>query len=64
LDDFDITVLLNVSIYLVIVGEGYLALVPSLLPHLRRLCLELCDKVCDKSVEELTALAPELEVIK
>jgi hypothetical protein len=60
--DCDTTVLLNVYIYLVFVGEGYLALVPSHLPHLRQLCLEGCN-VCDKYVEELVAAAPELEVI-
>jgi hypothetical protein len=64
LDDCGATVLLNVHIYLVFVGKGYLALVPSLFPHLRRLCLELCDNVYDKSVEELMDAAPELEVIK
>ena len=31
----DATVLLNVYSYLVFVGEGWLALVPSCLPHLR-----------------------------
>jgi hypothetical protein len=36
------TVLLNVYIYLVSVGNGYLALVPSHLPHLRLLCLDGC----------------------
>jgi hypothetical protein len=62
--DCDATVLLNVYIYLVFVGEGYLALVPSHLPHLRRLCLENCCNVCDKCVEELVAAAPELGIIK
>ena len=46
------------------VGEGYLALVPSCLPHLRELCLVGCDKVCEKYVEELMAALPELKVIR
>jgi hypothetical protein len=62
--DCDATVLLNVYIYLVFVGEGYLALVPSHLPHLRRLCLWGCNNVRDKYVEELVAAAPELKVFK
>ena len=45
------------------VGEGYLALVPSCLPHLRKLCLVGCKNVCDKYVEELMAAVPELTVI-
>jgi len=60
----DATVLLNVYIYLVFVGKGSLALVPSHLPHLRLLCLVECDNVCDEFVEELLATVPELEVIK
>ena len=59
--DCDATVLLSVYIYLVFVGEGWLALVPSHLPHLRELCLEGCD-VCDKYVEKLVAAVPELKV--
>jgi len=51
-------------IYLVFVGKGFLAQVPSHLPHLRRLCLKWCVNVCDKYVEELVAAVPELEVIK
>ena len=46
--DSDATVLLNVYIYLLFVGEGYLALVPSHLPHLRELSLVKCDNLCDK----------------
>ena len=62
--DFDAaTVLLNVYFYLVFVGEGYLALIPSHLPHLRWLCLMGCKRVCDKYVEELVAAVPELEVV-
>jgi hypothetical protein len=62
--DCDVTVLLNVYSYLLFVGKGWLALVPSHLPHLRELCLELCDNVCDEYVQELMAALPELEVIK
>ena len=61
--DSDATVLLNVYIHLVFVGEGYLALVPSCLPHLRQLCLVGCNNVRDKYLEELVAAVPELEVI-
>jgi hypothetical protein len=46
------------------VGKGYLATVPSYLPHLRLLGFRGCDNVCDKDVEELVAAAPELKVIK
>jgi hypothetical protein len=58
--DCDATVLLNVYIYLVFVGKGYLVLVPSHLPHLRQLCLVECDEY----VEELVAALPEPEFIK
>jgi len=58
--DCDTTVLLNVYIYLWFVGKGYLALLPSHLPHLRILCLVACDEY----VEELVTAIPELEVIK
>ena len=61
--DCDATILLNVYSHLVFVGEGYLALVPSCLPHLRLLCLVGCNNVCDKYLEELVAAVPELEVI-
>jgi hypothetical protein len=62
--DCDATVLLNVYSYLVFVGNGWLALVSSYLPHLKRLCLEWCQNVCDKYVEELVAAVPELKVAK
>ena len=52
------------TVILCVVGNGYLALVPSHLPHLRLLCLERCYKVCDKYVKELMAAVPELKVIK
>jgi hypothetical protein len=58
------TVLLNVYIYLVFVGEGWLALLPSNLPHLRQLSLEVCYHVRNEYVEELVAAVPELNVIK
>jgi hypothetical protein len=59
----DVTVLLNVIIHVVFVGEGFLARVPSRLPHLRRLCLDRCN-LCDKYLRELVAALPELEVRK
>ena len=62
--DCDTTELLNVYIYLVFVGEGCLALVPSHLPHLRRLGLVNCCNMCGKYLKELVAAAPELEVVK
>jgi len=58
------TVLLNVYIYLVFVGEGWLALLPSHLPQLRELSLVGCVNVCDEYVEELVAAVPELKVIR
>jgi len=64
LHDCDATVLLNVYIYLVFVGKGYLAVVASHLLHLRPLCLVQCDNVCDEYVQELVAAVPELKVIK
>jgi len=59
LDDCDAKVLLNIFLYHVFVGNGYLVLVPSYLPHLRELCLLGCINVCVKYVEELVAVAPE-----
>jgi len=57
-------VLFNVYIYLLFVGNGWLTLVPSHLPHLRVLGLVDCGNVCDQYVEELVAAVPELKVIK
>ena len=54
--------MLNVYTYLVFVGEGWLALVPLHLPHLRRLYLLSCYNLVHKYVEELRAAVPELEV--
>ena len=62
--DCDATVLLNVYIYLVFVGNGWLPLVPSCLPHLIELYLVGCDNVCDKYVQELVAAVPALMVMK
>jgi len=62
--DCDATVLLNVYSYLVFVGEGWLALVPSRLPHLRELGLQGCYNVRAEYVEELVAAVPELKVLK
>jgi len=62
--DCDATVLMNVVIYLVFVGERWLALVSSHFPQMKRLCLSLCRNVVDKYVEEIVAAVPELEVIK
>ena len=61
--DCDATVLFNVYIYLLFVGNGWLTLVPSHLPHLRVLCMVDCDNVCHQYVEELVAAVPELEII-
>jgi hypothetical protein len=46
----------------VFVGEGWLKLVPSRLPHLRLLSLLLCDNLRHEYVEELRAALPELDV--
>ena len=62
--DCDATVLLNAYNYLLFVGEGYLALVPSHLPHLKLLYLVDCDNVCVKYIDELVAAVPGLKVYK
>ena len=56
--DCDATVLLNVYIHLVFVGNGYAALVTSNLPRLRELSLMLCENVRDEYVTELKAAVP------
>ena len=61
--DSDAALLLNVYIYLVFVGERWLALLPSYLPHLRELGLVGCVNVCDKYIDELMAAVPELKFI-
>jgi hypothetical protein len=58
----DATVLLNVYIYLVFVGKGWMALVPSHLPHLRVLTLRGCYAVHAKYVQELKAAVPEVKL--
>ena len=60
--DCDATLLLNVYIHLVFVGNGWLSLLPSCLPHLRELFLVGCNNVCDKYVEELAAAVPALHI--
>ena len=55
----DATVFLNVCIYLVFVGEGWVALLPSHLPHLRELGLVGSFQV---DYEELKAAHPKLYI--
>jgi len=62
--DCDATLLLNVYIYLVFVGEGWLSLVSLHLRHLRQLVLLGCDNLRGDYLEELMADVPELEVIR
>jgi hypothetical protein len=62
--DCDATLLFNVYIYLVFVGEGWLEQVPSHLPHLRRLFLVDCDNLHAKYLQELVADVPELNIIR
>jgi len=62
--DCDGTFLLNVYIYLVFVGEGWLSLVSSHLRHLRKIILVGCDNLRDEYLEELMADVPELLVIR
>jgi len=59
--DCGTTVLLNVHIHLVFVGNGYAALVTSNLPRLRKLYLRVCDNVRDEYVTELKAAVPKVE---
>jgi hypothetical protein len=59
--DCDATLLLNIYIYLVFVGEGWMTLVPSNLRHLRHLWLH-CENICDEYVKELVVALPELEM--
>ena len=54
--------MLNVYIYLVFVGEGWLAQVSLYLPHLRRLCVLSCYNLVRKYGAELRAAVPELEI--
>jgi len=57
--DCDVTVLLNVYIHLVFVGNGYVALVTSNLQRLRELSLVECKNVRAKYVKELEAAVPK-----
>ena len=59
----DVTVLFNVYVFLLFVGNGWLTLVPSHLPHLRVLGLVNCDSVCDQYVEELVDAVLGLKII-
>jgi hypothetical protein len=55
--------LLNVDIYLLILSEGWLELVPSHLPHLRLLDLWESRNVCHEYLTNLMAALPELRVM-
>ena len=59
---WDATMLLNLYIYLVFVGNGWLSVAPSFLPHLRQLNLFRCDILCYKYVVELDAAVPALNI--
>jgi len=61
--DCDATVLLNVYCYLVFVGEGFLTLLPSHLPHLRQLYLVGCNMYREYA-EEIMAALPGVDVFK
>ena len=61
--DCDATVLLNVYVHLVFVGNGYVALVPSNLPRLRKLSFMGCDNVHDEYVTELKNVVPKVEFL-
>ena len=58
--DCDATVLLNVYIHLVFVGNGYAALVSSNLPHLREISLMWCMDMREEYVEELVDAVPKV----
>jgi hypothetical protein len=49
--------------FIVFVGDGWLALVPAHLPHLRVLRLVWSDSVRNEHLEDLVAAAPQLLVI-
>ena len=57
-------VLLNVYIYPVFVGNGWLELVSSHLPNLRELHLIVCPIVQNEYVKVLVAALPKLKVFK
>jgi hypothetical protein len=52
----------GVFTFIVFIGDGWLALVPAHLPHLRRLCLQ-CFDVRKKYIEEVRAAMPQLVLI-
>jgi Ran GTPase-activating protein (RanGAP) involved in mRNA processing and transport len=57
--DCDATILLNVYIYLVFVGEGYLALMASHMPNLKELSLTGCylrDRHAKKFLDSISQL--------
>ena len=64
MNDCDATVLLNVFIHLVFVGEGYVALVSSYLPRLRKFSLIKCDNLRGEYVTELEAAVTKVVFIK
>jgi hypothetical protein len=49
--------------FVVFVGDGWMALVPAHLPHLRLLGLEECGSECDERIDGLVTAAPKLVVI-
>jgi hypothetical protein len=49
--------------FVVFVGDGWMALVPAHLPHLRVLGLNVCRIVNEENIEQLVAAMPELVVI-
>ena len=59
MNDCDATVLLNVYIYLVFVGEGYLEQVHSYLPHLRHMRVFRCKNVRGDYDFEVNAVIPK-----
>jgi hypothetical protein len=49
--------------FIVFVGDGWMALVPTYLPHLKLMLLRHCVRVRDKYIEDILAAASELVVI-
>jgi hypothetical protein len=49
--------------FIVFVGDGWLALVPAHLPHLKLLSLKMCKNVSSEHIAEIVAAVPELLVI-
>jgi hypothetical protein len=48
----------------VFVGDGWMALVPTRLPHLRALRLSSCHRVRHELLEQLVTAAPHLFIVK